>query len=53
VGRLVLNDVDPSRRSRLSAVLSSHIPGSLRRHVRLTGHDAAKHWSRWVWMRAR
>lgn len=46
VGRLVLNEVDPSRRTRLSGVLSAHVPGSLRRHVRLTDHDAAKHWTR-------
>jgi hypothetical protein len=42
----VLNELDPSRRSRLSGLLAAHVPGSLRRHVRLTGHDAAKHWSR-------
>ena len=45
-GRLVCNELDPVRRGRLSGVLASYIPGSSRRRVRVTGHDAAKHWAR-------
>lgn len=45
-GRLVCNELDATRRSRLSGLLADYIPGSLRRHVRFSGHDAAKHWSR-------
>jgi hypothetical protein len=45
-GRLVCNELDPVRRGRLSGVLAGYIPGSSRRRVRVTGHDAAKHWAR-------
>lgn len=44
-GRLVCNEMDPNRRQRLSAVLAAYLPGSLRRRVRCTGQDAAKHWA--------
>lgn len=44
-GRLVCNELDPVRRQRLTTVINSHIPGSLRRHVRVVGHDATKYWS--------
>jgi hypothetical protein len=46
IGRLVCNELDPVRRQRLSAVLATYIPGSLRRRVRVTGNDGAKHWAR-------
>eukprot|EP00775_Hariotina_reticulata_P005225 gene5224-5462_t len=45
-GRLVCNELDAGRRGRLSTVLHGYLPSSLRRRVRVTGHDAAKHWSR-------
>lgn len=45
-GRLVCNELDPVRRQRLSGVLATYLPGSLRRRVRVTGHDAAHHWAR-------
>ncbi|KAF6252428.1 S-adenosyl-L-methionine-dependent methyltransferase [Scenedesmus sp. NREL 46B-D3] len=44
-GRLVCNELDPVRRQRLGSTLAAYLPGSLRRRVRLTGHDAAKHWA--------
>jgi 16S rRNA C967 or C1407 C5-methylase (RsmB/RsmF family) len=44
-GRLVCNELDPIRRQRLAGVLAAYLPGSLRRRVRLTGHDASKHWA--------
>jgi hypothetical protein len=44
-GRLVCNELDPIRRQRLGSVLAAYLPGSLRRRVRLTGHDASKHWA--------
>jgi hypothetical protein len=45
-GRLVCNEADPARRSRLSNLLADYLPGSERRHVRVTGHEPAKHWGR-------
>lgn len=45
-GRLVCNELHPVRRQRLSGVLATYLPGSLRRRVRVTGHDAAHHWAR-------
>jgi hypothetical protein len=44
-GRLICNELDPIRRQRLGSVLAAYLPGSLRRRVRLTGHDASKHWA--------
>jgi hypothetical protein len=44
-GRLVCNELDLIRRQRLGSVLAAYLPGSLRRRVRLTGHDASKHWA--------
>ncbi len=44
-GLLVCNELDAARRSRLAAMLSQHIPGALRRRVRVDGHDAAQHWA--------
>jgi 16S rRNA C967 or C1407 C5-methylase (RsmB/RsmF family) len=38
--------VDPTRRSRLQDVVQQYIPAHCRRRVRVTGHDATRHWSR-------
>eukprot|EP00877_Chromochloris_zofingiensis_P001035 jgi/Chrzof1/10932/Cz05g17200.t1 len=45
-GRLVFNEVDPIRRGRLSAVIQDYIPAVYRRYIRIMGHDATKHWSK-------
>jgi hypothetical protein len=44
-GRLVCNELDPMRRQRLGSIIAAYLPSSLRRRVRLTGHDACKHWA--------
>jgi 16S rRNA C967 or C1407 C5-methylase (RsmB/RsmF family) len=41
----VCNEVDPGRRSRLQSVLLQYLPATARRRVRVTGHDAVKHFS--------
>ena len=45
-GRLVANELDPARRSRLQDVINQYIPAHHRRRVRVTSHDGTRHWSR-------
>lgn len=45
-GRLVCNEIDGVRRERLSKVLQDYLPPACRKYVKVTGHDATRHWGR-------
>ena len=38
-GRLVANELSPTRRAKLKTILEDYLPGEQRKHIQVTGHD--------------
>jgi len=41
-GRLVANELSPTRRAKLKTILQDYLPGEQRKHIQVTGHDATR-----------
>ena len=41
-GRLVANELSPTRRAKLKTILEDCLPGEQRKHIQVTGHDATR-----------